>query len=232
MASAAAERNIRWLRHMKEEHVKNPYSSYGHKQALFGIIQGGWHAGINESNAKHIIEMGVDGVAISGAKIGLDSTTIYEFMDRIRQLLPENKIRYAMGVGLNPQDFIDAIAKGFDICDSDGPTKNAHNGLLYHGHCVAENGWVKFSSDSKNSHLEISKSIYAHDDAPILDGCECYTCQHFSRAYLHLLFKQQSQLFSQLACIHNIHVMNDICDFLRAVITNKHRRIALTAIIV
>ena len=217
-ALAAMERTHRWLAQSKEEHDKDPCSAYGHKQALFGIIQGGSFEDLREQSTKFILDMDLDGIAIGGEVIGFDIAKTCEIIDWIRPTLPENKTRYTMGVGLNPQDLIDVAAKGIDIFDCVAPTRNARHGALYHGSCIEENSWVKFNSEYTNSRILIKKSIYAKDENPILYGCECYTCKNFSRAYLHYLFKQQAQLYSQLACIHNIHVMNYTCNFMRNLI--------------
>ncbi len=221
-AIAAMERTHRWLQLSKEEHDKDPCSAYGHKQALFGIIQGGSFEDLREQSTQFILSQDLDGIAIGGEVIGFDIQKTCEIIDWVRPQLPENKTRYTMGVGLNPQDLIDVVAKGVDVFDCVAPTRNARHGALYHGYCIEENNWVKFNSEHKNSRIVIKKSIYAKDENPILDGCECYTCQNFSRAYLHYLFKTQAPLYFQLACIHNIHVMNHTCDFMRQLIANPH----------
>src|SRR3989338_9331504 len=221
VALAAMERTHRWLVQSKEAHDRSPYSAYGNKQALFGIIQGGSFLDLRELSTQFILSMELDGIAIGGEVIGFDIVKTQEIINWVRPMLPQGKVRYTMGVGLVPQDLIDVVAAGIDIFDCVAPTRNARHGALYHGHCVEEKDWVKFVSDHESSRILIKKSIYAKDENPILEGCACYTCQHFSRAYLHFLFKQQAQLYSQLACIHNIHVMQNTCDVMRKLILNK-----------
>jgi queuine tRNA-ribosyltransferase len=217
-ALAALERTHRWLLESKEVHMRNPNSAYGYQQALFGIVQGGSFRDLREKSAEFIVNAELDGIAIGGEVIGFDMGKTMEVLDWVRPILPEDKTRYTMGVGLNPQDLIDAVSKGVDIFDCVGPTRNARHGALYHGKCVEQGGWVKFIDDEGSGRILIKKSLYAKDNGPILEGCECYTCQNYSRAYLHFLFKQKASIYSQLACIHNIHVMQHVCDLMRKLI--------------
>jgi len=92
------------------------------------------------------------------------------------------------------------------------------HGTLYHGFAVKDGDWVTFENGSDNGRIIIRKSIYALDDSPILDGCDCYTCKNHSRAYLHYLFKQNQMLYMPLACIHNVRVMQKTCELMREVI--------------
>lgn len=217
-ALTALERTHRWLIQSKEIHDQVPYSSYGHRQALFGIIQGGRFRDLREKSAEHIVQLDLDGIAIGGEIIGFDMVKTIEVIDWVRPLLPETKIRYTMGVGLSPQNLIEVIAKGVDIFDCVAPTRNARHGSLYHGRFVLEHGWGKFVSEYKNGRIQIKKTKYAKDEAPILEDCSCYTCKNFSRAYLHYLIKQKSKLYDQLACIHNIYIMQETCRFLHPLI--------------
>ncbi|MDF3055186.1 MAG: tgt [Gammaproteobacteria bacterium] len=220
-ALAAIERTHRWLMVSKEVHERAPYSEYGHRQALFGIIQGGSFRDLREKSTEFVLQADLDGIAIGGEVIGFDMEKTREVLDWVRPMLPEHMTRYTMGVGLNPQDLIDAVSKGVDIFDCVGPTRNARHGALYHGKCVSSDGWIKFVDEEGSGRILIKKHIYAKDDAPILQGCECYTCQHFSRAYLHFLFKQKASIYSQLACIHNVHVMQNVCDAMRKIVLGE-----------
>lgn len=217
-AIAAMQRTHRWLMESKEIHLKNPDSMYGYKQALFGIIQGGSFQDLREESTKFILDADLDGIAIGGEVIGFDMAKTCEVIDWVRPMLPENKTRYTMGVGLNPQDLIDVVGKGIDIFDCVAPTRNARHGALYHGQIIEHDGWLKFISEENNSRILIKKSIYAKDENPILEGCTCKTCQNYSRAYLHYLFKQNAVAYSHLACIHNVHVMQHVCEKMRAMI--------------
>lgn len=218
-ALKAMERTDRWLHESIETHLQHPLTPYGHAQALFGIIQGGSHRDLRERSTETILSSPVDGYAIGGEVIGFDMAKTIEIIDWVRPMLPENRIRYTMGVGLRPQDLLDVVAQGIDIFDCVAPTRNARHGALYCGTLVPENNWLRFVGETEAGHILIKKAIYATDDRPIMADCSCYTCSHFSRAALHFLFRQKASLFSQLACIHNVHVMQDVCRQMREVIT-------------
>jgi queuine tRNA-ribosyltransferase len=217
-ALAAMDRTHRWLMQSKSAHEKNPHSAYGLKQALFGIIQGGSYQDLREESTRFILNADLDGIAIGGEVIGFDMKKTVEVIDWVRPMLPDNKIRYTMGVGLHPQDLIDVVAKGIDIFDCVAPTRNARHGTLYYGKPVVENNWLRFESNQEKNRLLIKKSCYATDDTPIMEDCECFTCKNYSKAYLHFLFKNKSVAYSHLACIHNIHVMQDVCLRMRTLI--------------
>lgn len=215
-ALIAMERTERWLMASREAHAKQPNSVYGHRQALFGIIQGGRHPDLREKCTRFVLAAELDGIAIGGEVIGFDMAKTMQIIDWVRPMLPNDKVRYTMGVGLHPQDLIDVVAQGVDIFDCVAPTRNARHGALYHGHAVPEGNWVRFDElGEPRGRLSIRKAIYAKDDRPILAGCACYTCQHYSRGYLHHLFKIHSALYRQLASIHNIHVMQAVCEKMR-----------------
>lgn len=217
-AVKAMDRTHRWLMESKAVHDASPNSAYGYPQALFGIIQGGSFQDLREKSAEFIINADMDGIAIGGEIIGFDREKTAEVINWIRPMLPEHKTRYTMGVGLGPQDLIEVVANGIDIFDCVAPTRNARHGALYHGKFIQENGWIKFEGINGSDRLLIKKSIYAKDETPIMDDCTCTTCQQFTKAYLHFLFKQQSSLYHQLACIHNVHVMQEACTLMRAMI--------------
>ena len=215
VAIAAMQRTHRWLVESRDEFVKHRESPYGYQQALFGIIQGGSFQDLRLQSTEFILNLDLDGIAIGGEVIGFDMEKTAEVLSWVRPLLPENKTRYTMGVGLDPQDLIDVVAQGIDIFDCVAPTRNARHGALYCGHMERTDDWFRFASAEPRSRLLIKKSQYAQDERPIMENCECYTCQNFSRSYLHFLFKQGSAAYSQLACIHNIHVMHDVCAIMR-----------------
>jgi queuine tRNA-ribosyltransferase len=219
-ALAAMDRTHRWLLASKEAYLASD-SVYGHQQALFGIIQGGSFRDLRELSAQFILAAQLDGIAIGGEVIGFDMQKTAEVIDWVRPLLPDDKVRYTMGVGLNPQDLIDVAARGIDLFDCVAPTRNARHGALYHGNIIKKGNWLEFISEKNQSRILIKKSIYAKDEKPILAGCLCYTCRHFTRAYLHFLFKQGSSLYNQLACIHNIHIMHDVCEQIRCLIFDE-----------
>ncbi len=220
-ALKAMERTHRWLRESIETHEKNNQSDYGLKQALFGIIQGGSYQKLREACAQDLINLPLDGLAIGGEIVGFDMAKTVEIIQWVKPYLDQvpQKVRYTMGVGLHPQDLIDMVQEGIDIFDCVAPTRNARHGALYHGSPVkTEEGWVRFENYSEKGRLLIKKAIYAQDENPIQPDCDCYTCQNHSRGYLHYLFKQGQALYSTLACIHNVRVMQKTCEVMREVI--------------
>ena len=222
-AVAALERTHRWLLRSKIEHEKNPCSRYGDKQALFGIIQGGSFRDLREQSTQFILDQALDGIGIGGEVIGFDMQKTTEIIDWVRPMLPPDKIRYTMGVGLNPQDLIDVVAKGIDIFDCVAPTRNARHGTLYCGKIVEQHGWLAFvgETEAEKAHILIKKSLYKLDEKPIMQDCTCYTCAHYSRAYLHYLFKEGLIAYFHLAAVHNLHVMESVCRKMREIISKQ-----------
>lgn len=219
VALAAMQRTHRWLRISKQTHDKNPYSAYGHYQALFGIIQGGRYQDLRDQSTQFILEMAVDGIAIGGAGIGSNLSETSEVLEWLRPMLPEDKVRYTMGIGLKPQELINVVASGYDIFDCVAPTRNARHGSLYQGKIVhTPDGWVQLEMNEEGDRILIKKAKYAFDETPINKYCQCATCSHYSRAYLHFLFKTNARTYYNLACIHNVHMMNAVCDAMRACI--------------
>ncbi len=218
-AVAALTRTKRWLLESRAAHAKNPCGIHGHPQALFPIIQGGSFRDLREESMEFVLSMDPDGIAIGGEVIGFDMNKTAEVLSWLTPHLPHNKTRYTMGVGLSPQDLIDVTRHGIDIFDCVAPTRNARHGALYHGHTVAtEDHWLRFTSAEDRGRILIKKQQCATDERPILEGCDCYTCTHHSRAYLHFLFKSQQALYHPLACIHNIRVMQRTCEAIQATI--------------
>jgi queuine tRNA-ribosyltransferase len=199
-------------------HEQHPHSRYGLPQALFGIVQGGVYEDLRCQSANFVAEMKTDGFAIGGETVGFDMEKTQEIIQWIRQFLPENKPRYTMGVGMSPQDLIDVVAQGIDMFDCVAPTRNARHGALYCGKVVQKGHWLAFESEHEQARIQIKKSRYAEDFSPIMPDCSCYTCRYYSRAFLHHLFKQKANVFSALASIHNVHVLQDVCARMRAMI--------------
>lgn len=214
-------RTHRWLKQSMTYHQRFPNSRYGSPQALFGIIQGGIYEDLRRECAQEVLAMNTDGIAIGGETVGFDMEKTVQIIRWVRDYLPDNKPRYTMGVGMSPQDLLDVVAEGIDMFDCVAPTRNARHGALYCGQLVREGNWLRFASDFDNHRLQIKKACYAADFSPVMAECSCYTCQHHSRAYLHQLFKQKASMFTALASIHNIHVMQDVCAKMRDLILNE-----------
>jgi len=217
-AAAAVERTHRWLRICKTVHDKNPTSVYGNRQALFGIIQGGIYKDLRDQSTEFILNMDLDGIAVGGCGMEINIPHTSDILEHIRPMLPEHKVRYTMGIGMKPQELINVVASGYDIFDCVAPTRNARHGALYHGKIVLTDDWLYFDSSEEDGRILIKKSKYALDDKPIMEGCMCTTCQNYSRAYLHFLFKSNARAYYNLACIHNVSVMNAVCDAMRSII--------------
>ena len=210
-AARALDRTHRWLETGKTLHDSHPESAYGYPQAFFGIIQGARYRDLRERSASFVVQAGVDGVAIGGASIGYNMPATVEILGWVVPMLPLDKPRYTMGVGLDPQNLIDAVGAGADMFDCVAPTRNARHGSLYHGCVVREGDWVRFQSDSAQGRIDLKKSRFARDDAPILEGCACATCRTYSRAYLHSMLKNGDGSFGPYGAVHNLHVMHGVC---------------------
>ena len=218
---AIMARTHRWLKQSIDYHQEFPSSVYGAKQALFGIVQGGVYENLRRESADFVASQNTDGIAIGGETIGFDMPATVEVIRWIYEFLPENKPRYTMGVGMSPQDLLDVVAEGIDMFDCVAPTRNARHGALYCGEVVKSGNWLKFESEHQNARIQIKKANFANDLSPIMETCSCYTCKNYSRAYLHQLFKQKANLFTSLASIHNISVLQDVCDRMRDLITEE-----------
>lgn len=213
-----------WLNRSINQHTSQLESDYGYKQALFGIIQGGIYKDLRLQSADFVINSQVDGIAIGGESIGFDMQKTEEIMTWLQPLLPRDKIRYTMGVGLNPQNLIDVVRNGVDIFDCVAPTRNARHGALYCGKLVPDqdNNWLKFiGTENVEARILIKKQVYKQDQNPIMPGCDCYTCQNYSRSYLHFLFKSKQVAYTRLACIHNVAVMQMVCLAMQKIIIGK-----------
>ncbi len=215
------ERTHRWLRESVDVHLANPNSVYGYPQMLFGIIQGGIFKGLREKSAEFVGSLPLDGIAIGGETVGFDMAKTVELVDWLRPMLPKDKIRYTMGVGLAPQDLIDVVTSGIDIFDCVAPTRNARHGALYSGEFIEKDGWLSFVSEFTGGRLQIKRQAFATDDRPLMENCDCGTCRNYSRAQLHHLYKQKTIRFASLASRHNVFVMLDTCRRMRKLINEN-----------
>lgn len=194
-------------------------SVYGKYQALFGIIQGGVHKELRREAAQAITSMGFDGIAVGGETIGYNMPMTIEIMTWLQDILPEDKPRYAMGLGRDPQNIVDAVYAGFDMFDCVAPTRLARNGAVYSGELVGSER-LSFHSNFSNGRLNIGNQKFASDSSVIQEGCDCTTCQAgYSRAYLHHLFRTKELAYYRLASIHNVRFMIRLSEQLRFEIT-------------
>jgi queuine tRNA-ribosyltransferase len=162
-------------------------------QLVFAIVQGGTYPDMREACATRLVEMDFDGYGIGGLSIGEPKQVMNETIRLNLPMIPADKPRYLMGVG-SPLELLDSIALGVDIFDSAFPTRNARHQTVM----------------TRNGQMDIRRAIQAHDFRPIDEVCGCYTCKHFSRAYLYHLFKESELLSLRLASIHNLHFLQDI----------------------
>jgi queuine tRNA-ribosyltransferase len=162
----------------------------GNDQALFGIVQGGIYPDLRERSARFITSLGFSGHAIGGLSVGETKAEMREIVNQVTDILPEDKPRYLMGVG-TPADIINGVENGIDIFDCVLPTR-----LARHHAAMTPSG-----------RLNLMNATFAKDEQPIEAGCDCYTCQNFSRAYLRHLVVAREMLAASLLSIHNIHTL-------------------------
>jgi len=170
-------------------------------QALFGIVQGGIFEDLRAESARVLAEMGFPGYAIGGLSVGESKADMLRILDYVVPLLPENKPRYLMGVG-SPEDLIEGVARGIDMFDCVLPTRLARNGAVF----------------TPEGRLNLRNASTKEDPRPIQEGCTCYTCRNFSRAYLRHLVMSKEMLGAQLNAIHNIHFLLELMRDIRRAI--------------
>ncbi len=155
---------------------------------LFGIVQGGMYKDLRTRSVAEIVGVGFPGYAVGGLSVGEPKDVMLEMADHTLPLLPADAPRYVMGVG-TPADLVEMIALGADMFDCVMPTRNARNGQLF----------------TRTGTININNARFRDDTDPIAPGCGCYTCRHYSRAYIRHLFQAKEILAHRLATIHNLH---------------------------
>lgn len=183
--------SLRWAERSKRAHGDNP-------SALFGIIQGGMYESLRDESLAGLTEIGFDGYAIGGLSVGEPKEDMKRILDHLAWKMPEDKPRYLMGVG-KPEDLVEGVRRGVDMFDCVMPTRNARNGFLF----------------TRDGIVKIRNSANKTDTSPVDETCSCYTCQNFSRAYLHHLDKCKEILGAQLNTIHNLHYYQTLMAGLR-----------------
>jgi queuine tRNA-ribosyltransferase len=190
-ARVSMELSLRWAKRSKEEHGDNP-------AALFGIIQGGMYEDLRDVSLQGLENIGFDGYAIGGLSVGEPKEEMIKVLDHTTDQIPAEKPRYLMGVG-KPEDIVEAVRRGIDMFDCVMPTRNARN-----GHLFVTSGVVK-----------IRNAVPKTDIGPLDDKCDCYTCTHYSRSYLHHLDKCNEILGARLNTVHNLRYYQRIMQGLR-----------------
>jgi len=193
-ARASMELSLRWAARSRTAHGDNP-------AALFGIVQGGMYPGLREESLAGLEQIGFDGYAIGGLSVGEPKAEMLAVLDVMQPRLPADKPRYLMGVG-TPADLLEGVRRGIDMFDCVMPTRNARNGNIFTSRGV----------------LKLRNARHKTSTLPLDEACNCYTCQHFSRAYLHHLDKCNEILGSQLNTLHNLHFYQQHMAGIRAAI--------------
>ena len=194
VARESMELSLRWARRCREAHG-------GHPSALFGIVQGGMYPGLRSESLAGLKEIGFDGYALGGLSVGETEEERLAVLEAVGPEMPRDKPRYLMGVG-TPEDLVEAVGRGMDMFDCVLPTRNARNGHFYTSEGV----------------VRIRNSTYQDDIRPLDPECDCYTCTHYSRAYLRHLDKCGEILGPRLGTIHNLHYYHSLMQRMRAAI--------------
>jgi len=192
----ATERTNRWAERCLKARKRSG-------QALYAIVQGGIFPELRRQSAEYLTSLDFPGYAIGGLSLGEPKKTTLSMIEETVAFLPESKPRYLMGVG-SPEDIVEAVARGCDIFDSALPTRVARNGALF--------TW--------QGRVNITNAAYADMEQPIVDGCGCYSCRHFSAAYLHHLFNAGELLAYRLATIHNLSFITELMVKIRSAVLN------------
>lgn len=192
-ARRSMEMSLRWAKRSRER-----FEALGNKNALFGIIQGSVYKDLRDISLKGLVEIGFDGYAVGGLAVGEPKDDMHRILQHLCPQIPQDKPRYLMGVG-KPEDLVEGVRRGIDMFDCVMPTRNARNGHLF----VTE-GVVK-----------IRNAKYKADTRALDAQCDCYTCQHYSRAYLHHLDRCNEILGARLNTIHNLRYYQRLMSGLR-----------------
>ena len=194
----SVERTIRWAKRGKD--VFN-----NERQSLFGIVQGGEYPELRQHCAEELVKMDFDGYSIGGTSVGEDKPTMYKMVAMSTKYLPENKVRYLMGVG-DPIDIIENVIRGIDIFDCVSPTR-----LARHGHALTKYGKIN-----------LKNAKYKRDFTPIEDTCDCYACKNYTKSYIKHLINANETFGARLLSIHNIRYLIRLTEELRESIKNDN----------
>lgn len=197
-ARQSMELSLRWAARSRAAHGDSVAS-------LFGIIQGGMYDDLRRESLAGLEDIGFDGYAIGGLSVGEPKDEMVAVLDGLAPHMPKALPRYLMGVG-TPADLIEGVKRGIDMFDCVMPTRNARNGHIFTSRGV----------------LKLRNAGHKHSTAPLDAECDCYTCQNFSRAYLHHLDKCNEILGSQLNTIHNLrYYQNHMAAIREAIATGQ-----------
>jgi len=193
---ASMELSLRWAERSRRAHADNP-------NAVFGIVQGGVYESLRQASLDGLTSMGFDGYAIGGLAVGEPQSERHRVLEFLAPRMPTQAPRYLMGVG-RPEDIVEAVRRGVDMFDCVIPTRNARNGFLY-----TSTGLVR-----------LRNARYARDTGPIDPACDCYACQHYTRAYLRHLDRCREMLGARLNTLHNLYYYQQLMAGIRQAIDN------------
>ena len=196
-AAKSMHMSLRWAKRSRDA-----FDSDENPNALFGIVQGGMFENLRDESLAGLVDVGFDGYAIGGLSVGEPKEDMLRILRHIGPRLPSQAPRYLMGVG-TPEDLVDGVANGIDMFDCVMPTRNARNGWLF----------------TSRGDLKLRNARYKDDQRPIDPDCDCYACQHFSRAYIHHLQKVNEILGARLATIHNLRFYHRLMSDMREAIS-------------
>lgn len=194
VARTSMELSLRWAVRSKAAHEGNP-------NALFGIVQGGMYENLREISAREMMALDFPGYAIGGVSVGEPQDERERILKHTPSLLPIEKPRYLMGMG-TPEDIVMAVGEGVDMMDCVMPTRNARNGWLF----------------TRYGDIKIRNARHKTDTRPLDETCGCYTCRHFSRAYLHHLQQAGEMLGARLNTLHNLFYYQELMSEIRSAI--------------
>jgi queuine tRNA-ribosyltransferase len=195
-ARVSMEMSMRWARRSRDS-----FDELGNTNGLFGIVQGGMYEDLRDISLEGLEQIGFDGYAIGGLSVGEPKDDMQRILAHTAPRLPQHKPRYLMGVG-TPEDLVNAVGQGIDMFDCVMPTRNARNGWLF----------------TRTGDIRIRNAKFRNDESPLDATCTCYTCQNFSRAYLHHLDRSKEILGAHLNTMHNLHYYLDLMREMREAI--------------
>ena len=191
-------RTLRWAKRGKDVFNNS-------NQSLFGIVQGGEYEDLRKYCAEELVKMDFDGYAIGGTSVGEDKETMYKMFSYSTKYLPDDKVRYLMGVG-DPIDIIEGVIRGIDLFDCVLPTRIARHA----------NAFTKYGK------INLKNAKYKEDFTPLEDNCDCYACKNFTKAYIRHLVTLDEMLGSRLLSIHNLRFLVRLTEDLRECIKNDN----------
>ena len=196
----SCDRTVRWLYRCKDEmaRLNSLPDTINKHQLLFGINQGSVFDDLRLRHMEEIAKLDMDGYAVGGLAVGEPTEEMYHILDILCPVMPENKIRYLMGVG-TPSNIIEGVARGIDLFDCVMPSRNARHATIF--------TW--------NGIMHATNKCYETDPLPLDPECDCPTCRNFSRAYIRHLFKADEQLAGRLAVAHNLYFYNTLMERIR-----------------